>query len=274
MFGYVTARLDRLTEEERKRYNSFYCGLCHALGERHGLSSRMTLTYDMTFLVILLSSLYEPEEQGGERSCPAHPFKKRGYIRNAITDYAADMNIALSYLNLRDDWKDDGSLVSLAEAKLFESSYREVSRRYPRQCGVIKECLSELDGLEKSWKPDPDAASRTFGRLMSELFVYEEDRWSDTLRAFGMALGQFIYVMDACIDLRDDKRFYKYNPFIPLFNRPDEKEQFGDILRMLLGSCVFSFDKLPLVQDAGILRNVLCLGVWRKYNSHYKIEEE
>ena len=100
----------------------------------------------------------------------------------------------------------------------------------------------------------------------------KEDRWSEPLRRLGKALGQFIYVMDACIDLREDKRFYKYNPFVKLYNTPREKEQFEDILRMLMGECVYWFDKLPLVQDAALLRNILCKGVWIKFNEHYNVK--
>ena len=272
MFGFVSAQTGLLTEEQRKRYNAFYCGLCRALGERHGAVSRMTLSYDMTFLVILLSSLYEPTEQAGEAKCIAHPKKPRGYIKNGITDYAADMNIALSYLNLIDDWQDDGSLLSLTESALFKKSYAGVVEKYPRQCGVIGECLDTLHAIEEKFVPAPDAASECFGRLMSELFVMKEDRWSEPLRRLGKALGQFIYVMDACIDLREDKRFYKYNPFVKLYNTPREKEQFEDILRMLMGECVYWFDKLPLVQDAEILRNILCKGVWIKFNEHYNVK--
>ena len=79
--------------------------------------------------------------------------------------------------------------------------------------------------------------------------------------------------MDACIDLRDDKRYYKYNPFVKLYGRLDEMESFRDILQMLMGSCVFHFDRLPLVRDADILKNILCSGVWSKFNRHYNIKE-
>lgn len=269
MFGYVTASLAQLSEDAKKRYNAFYCGLCHALGDRHGSVSRLTLTYDMTFLVILLSSLYEPEECAGEEKCPVHRLRPKAYIRNEITDYAADMNVALSYLNCIDDWNDDRSLLSLSEAAVMRRSYDRVKSKYPRQVGVIEDCLNTLGDIEKKWTPEPDRASEAFGTLMAELFVYKDDRWSDTLRHLGRALGQFIYVLDACIDLRDDKRFYKYNPFVSLFNRPDEREQFEDILKMLMGECVFYFDKLPLVQDTELLRNILCTGVWNKFNTHY-----
>ena len=60
MFGYVIANPDSLTPEELARYKSCYCGLCRELRIRHGSLSRLTLTYDMTFLVLLLESMPWP----------------------------------------------------------------------------------------------------------------------------------------------------------------------------------------------------------------------
>ena len=274
MFGFVTAHLGKLSEEQAARYRQCYCGLCHSLKERHGELSRFTLTYDMTFLVLILSSLYEPEETENEAKCAPHPFKSQKYWQNEISDYAADMNVALAYLNCLDNWKDDWSVFSLGEAKLMEKSYNEICEKYPRQCTAMKESIEKLSALEESWTFDADAASACFGSLMAELFVYnDEDYWSGYLRRFGMALGQFIYIMDACIDLRDDKRYYKYNPMLHLFNRVDEKEQFKAILEMLMSDCVKAFEALPLLQDAELIQNILCFGVWTQYNKHYKITE-
>ena len=72
MFGYVIARKDTLSEEEQARYKGCYCGLCRALRESHGNLSRLALNYDMTFLILVLASLYEPEEQAGAARCPVH----------------------------------------------------------------------------------------------------------------------------------------------------------------------------------------------------------
>ncbi len=271
MFGFVTASLNRLSEENKARYKACYCGLCRSLSERHGSISRMTLTYDMTFLVLVLCSLYEPTEIHGEEPCPAHPLKKRAFWQTEISDYAADMNLALAYLNCLDDWEDEINLAALAEAKLMKSSYESIFKAYPRQCGAIQKAMSELKDIEQRREENPDAAAAAFGRLMAELFVIKEDRWSDTLRSFGMALGEFIYVMDACIDLRNDKRYYKYNPFVHLYGRLDEQQRFKDILEMLLADCVRSFDDLPLVQDTELIKNILCSGVWIQFNRHYGI---
>ena len=56
MFGYITADARLLTEEQQTRYAACYCGLCRRLGRECSAVSRLTLTYDMTFLVLLLSS--------------------------------------------------------------------------------------------------------------------------------------------------------------------------------------------------------------------------
>ena len=66
MFGYIGCVKEKLSEEEQKRYQSIYCGLCRNLKERYGQVERLCLSYDMAFLILLLSSLYEPEEKSGD----------------------------------------------------------------------------------------------------------------------------------------------------------------------------------------------------------------
>ena len=65
MFGYVIADLARLAEGQQTRYKSFYCGLCRALYRGYGPVPALALTYDMAFLTLFLSALYEPAEQSG-----------------------------------------------------------------------------------------------------------------------------------------------------------------------------------------------------------------
>ena len=52
-------------------YHGFYCGVCQELKEDHGQTSRVTLTYDVTFLGILLTGLYETETKRGRALCHA-----------------------------------------------------------------------------------------------------------------------------------------------------------------------------------------------------------
>lgn len=272
MFGYLTADIEKLPEESFLRYRSAYCGLCRKLRERHGEAAGLTLNYDMTLLVLFLGSLYEPEEKQGEGKCLPHPRHARQWFQSEMTDYAADMNVALAYLKCLDDWEDDGNPASLAESALFKSAYNKIETQYPRQCRAIREALDALHALEKENSEDIDAAASCFGRLMAEIFVYREDRWSGTVRAFAASLGKFIYVMDACMDLDADTIRNRYNPFRRYYGLENE-QRFRDILRMILGECVYHFDILPLVQDADIMKNILCDGLWQQFNKKYKIKE-
>lgn len=88
MFGYVIADLGRLTEAQRLRYHSVYCGLCRALYADYGAAGALALTYDMTFLTLLLAALYEPEERSGAARCLRHPARRR-VASSEFTAYAA-----------------------------------------------------------------------------------------------------------------------------------------------------------------------------------------
>lgn len=266
MFGYIIANSKILSEEEKQRYKACYCGLCRSLKKRHGQLGRMTLTYDMTFLVLVLTSLYEPQECDGCERCIVHPARKHSYSSSEISDYAADMNVALAYLNQLDNWKDDRNIFSLLHAKLLKKKYLRVTTQYPRQCGAMKTCLQQLSDFEKSGEQNPDIAANIFGKLMGELFVLREDgRWSPTLRKMGEYLGQFIYIMDAVLDLDKDIRRGRYNPFASSRNAGRGDEHFREVLSMLIGNCCMQFDILPLVTDVSLMRNILCSGVWTKY---------
>lgn len=268
MFGYVVANKEIMTEDQLRRYRACYCGLCRALRLRRGSVSRLTLTYDMAFLILFLSSMYEPEEQSGEERCVMHPGREHPYWSNEITDYAADMNLALAYLNFLDDWKDARNVVRLAGAGAFSREYARVKADYPEKCGYIEGCLRELDVIEKRGDPEPDAGARCFGKIMAAVFDYKLDSlWGGQIRGFGQALGEFVYVMDAVVDYDRDVKHGEYNPLTGLVAAGRTEEDLRHILNVLIGECAARFEALPLVRDADIMRNVLYSGVWVRYHA-------
>ena len=265
MFGYVRPNLQDLSQEDQTRYRSHYCGLCHAIGDRHGQLARMALTFDLTYLTIFLGSLYEPEENVGEGRCVPHPKKPHPWCRSAVTDYAADMTIALTYHKCLDDWQDDRSLPARGCAAWLKKAYTQVKKDWPRQCEAIEKSLTDLSRVEKRRDPSPDAAAKCFGALMAELFVMREDYWANALRAFGYSLGRYIYLLDAVCDYDKDRKKSGYNPVLLMDKQP---EAMRDTLELLLGDASAAFEKLPLLQDEAILRNILYSGVWQGYNEY------
>jgi len=182
-------------------------------------------------------------------------------------EYAADLNVYLSYYKLLDDRRDEGRHTGRGYARMLERQSRRIEPIWPRQCGVIREKLEALSGIEERREPLPDIAANVFGELMGELFVYDpEDYWVDTLRDFGQGLGRFVYLMDAAVDYERDKKSGAYNPLV-LADIPPETMR--SALTLLMGEAVRAFEHLPLEQDMSLMRNILYGGVWQKFNAAY-----
>ena len=261
MFGLVTANLPELSAEEKDRYTGVYCGICRRIKAQSSNLCRLGLRYDMAFLALLLMSLYEPEEEHGDRACKLHPLKPRPWTDCDAIRYAADMNVALAFYKFRDDRQDDKNIAAGWMEGIFAPHAQAIEARYPRQCAAIQDCIEELDRLEKENCPNPDAPANCFGRLMGELLVYREDFWAPTLRRLGMALGRFIYLADGVLDYRKDLRRGRYNPWIAM-GTGETPEIWEEYLVLAMGACTAEYEKLPLVQDKKLLDNILYSGVW------------
>lgn len=264
MFGYVVANAAQFTQEQRERYRAVYCGLCRAIGARSGQLARLSLTYDLSFLVLLLDSLEEPEQRSGANRCPTHPIKPQSWRSSRWTDFAADMNVALAYYKCLDDWQDDKNLTRLAFAKALKTAYNQIQTRWPEQCALIECVLSELSALEKADSADLDAASAAFGRLMAGLFAAPGGFFVPQLQSMGDALGRFIYVMDAVLDEEADRKRGRWNPAARFRAEQGGFEELPT-LELLMGNCTMAFEQLPLEQDLDLLRNVLYSGVWSQW---------
>ena len=68
MFGYIVMNKPEIKMKDFDMYRTFYCGLCRELREKYGISGQITLSYDMTFVIMLLSGLYEPKTTRNRRN--------------------------------------------------------------------------------------------------------------------------------------------------------------------------------------------------------------
>lgn len=266
MFGYIMANADNLSKERQARFREFYCGLCRTLRHRYGALGGLTLSYDMTFLGVLLNALYEPGETGGEERCPLHPVKRHRYADSPVLEYCADMNVALSYHKCLDDWRDDKNAVSAAEAKLLNAAYRRVLDAWPEQCAAIEDWLCEIHDIEARDLQALDPPVNATGRMLGRLFQYKKgDAWAESLGVIGDGLGRFIYLMDAYDDLPRDIRRGRYNPLKAYRDRSDYEDFCRDAMMLAVADATREFELLPIVLDADLLRNILYSGVWSKY---------
>lgn len=267
MFGYINVNSQELSEENKQMYRSYYCGLCRSLRDFCGAKGQVLLNYDMTFLVVLLTGLYEPKTESAQFTCMVHPVKKRLYRTNEIQDYAAQMNVLLAYYNLVDDWKDDKSYTKKTFAAMLKSDYERVAGNYPRQTKAVERYIEKLAEYEENKETNIDLVAGLTGEMLGEIFAWREDEWYDELRTLGFYLGKFVYLMDAYEDFRQDEKKDSYNPL--RFMETEDEQEFETLCRLMMTSmmseCAKSFERLPILLHADILRNILYSGVWSKY---------
>ena len=267
MFGYISLNTGALEPEAAERYRAHYCGLCRSLREKFGFKGQLTLSNDMTFLVLLLHSLYDPECRKGEERCAAHPLKAHPYCQSRVTDYAADMNLLLSYYKLRDDQQDDRSLIHGIGADSLQKHVRGIEEKYPEKCRAIREALRGISEQEKQNAADIDGLCNLSGRMLGEVFTLDPtDVWAPVLRRVGEGLGRFIYFMDAYEDYEQDRKKKRFNPLVSLHNQPDYEGFCRETLNLLIAEATEAFELLPLEENLDLMRRVLYGGVWMHYH--------
>ena len=263
MFGYVRPALNLLPPEERERYRGAYCGLCHAMGERHGFLARFTLNYDFAFLAILFA---RGEEETRCRRCPAHPLRKgRACACGSGMDAAADASMILTWQKLRDDVLDKGWLKGLPArilCLLFLPAYRRAKRAMPRFANRVEESLEALHKLEAERSGQLDRAADAFACvLMAAAPGTEDETHRRVLEQMLYHVGRWIYLADARDDLEEDRKQGKYNPLLLRYGQDVDDAALEDTM---LHSLEMAASALQLGQFGcrmPVLENILYLGL-------------
>ena len=276
MFGTIRILEDTLSEEERALYRGFYCGLCAVLGEKYGKRGKLALSHDLVFLAILYNGLYEEETAVREGVCLFRKGVRTERRTSACFEFAADMDVLLAYGNYLDRVYDGQKNRNAAKAAalLLKKDYEAIGLRYPHQKEAVEQYLLKLHKTEKEGENNPDAAARLTGEMLAEVLLLKEDPFAVYLRPLFYHLGRFIYLSDAYEDVEKDVAEGQYNPYAPYRLRDDFDTLVELHLKDAAGQAARSFEMLPLIRNAGLLRNILYGGIWIGYTRARKKRAE
>ena len=146
MFGYVTANEPELKVKDYHKYKAYYCGLCQSLKRQYGSAGQLTLAYDMTFVIILLTSLYESETKAESHRCKMHPLKPQPMLENEITEYAVASR-EISQAVIRRLPRYYRYLGELLESGVERISSNELSKRMKVTASQIRQDLNNFGGF-------------------------------------------------------------------------------------------------------------------------------
>lgn len=275
MFGYVRLHKPTITMGEYEQYRGIYCTLCKRLGKRYGLTARMTLSYDMTFLALLHMALEPNDPAFCPSRCSFNPSKKCLKCQNTTaTDLAADLGTLLAYYKLKDTIADEGflkKLGALAAYPFLSTARKRAKKRHPdadAACAAM--CVTQAEA-ERDKVASIDRAAEPFATLLSTLatMLAQDDKQRVILNRFGYCLGRWVYLIDAVDDLADDLKRGRYNPYALSKNlRADDEDgiaacrQYAVLtLNACLAECIAAYNLLPVRRFDGILRNILEQGM-------------
>ena len=273
MFGYVVIDKPSLRIREYDYYRATYCGLCHSMGKCTGCLSRMTLSYDMTFFVLIRELLEGTEVEFKNRRCPRHPIKKiPTVVHNSSLEYSAYVGGLLTAGKIADNLCDEKGIKRATAGFLrvfFSKMERESTKNLPQLSTLVTEKLSKLEELEKNKTASIDAPADIFGEMMSELLSYGFDGEKKLIAGtIGKRLGRWVYIVDAFDDYECDRKSGSYNPFVQLYGGKDfDEDNLISISKMLEAEMAMVYAAIDLLDEdadknrSEIIKNILCIGM-------------
>ena len=156
--------------------------------------------------------------------------------------------------------------------KMFDSVARPYVMAYSESFNKLPSCgvggpNAQTAEAEKNKETNLDLVAGLTGEMLGEIMCWREDEWQEEMRTLGFYMGKFIYLMDAYEDYEADQKKNCYNPLV--YMEKENDQEFDTFCKLLLTSmmseCAKSFERLPILLHADILRNILYSGVWSRY---------
>lgn len=270
MFGYIRPLRDELKIREYELYRACYCGLCKALKRQGTPFSNLILSYDFTFLAMLL---YEGQKAPSvcRVRCAASPFRRRKACASfPALDLCADYCVILTWWKLRDSVRDETFFRSLRDRLLgflLKGAYKKAAGRRAGYVSRVREALEALERLEGEARPSLDACADQFARLTAALAEEAPEKRRRPLEQLLYHAGRFIYIADAADDLEEDYKAGRRNVVAERFSLSEGRltEEARERLETtLLQSCRLAAAAFELMDDgcfAPVIRNIIYLGM-------------
>ncbi len=275
MFGYIRAERNELRVRELETYKAVYCSLCKKLGKSYGVLSRLTLSYDFTFLALLSMSVEDNCVTFERKRCPFNPLKKCNYCKDlSALDMPAAAAMIMMYYKLLDNINDENGIKRLGFwllKPLFGRARKKAAGLYPQIEQIVADYIAAQGALEKENCRSLDMAADPTARAMAELFMLcsVEESQKRVLNRLGYCIGRYIYLLDAACDFFDDLDNGSYNVLkdgsgeyatdYPL-NRVREQ------LYFCINEAGRAFELLNIKKYKSILGNIIYLGLEDTFN--------
>lgn len=265
MFGYIRADKGELKMREYEIYRGVYCSLCKRLGKSYGFLSRLTLSYDFTFLALLDISLKDGCTSFKPGRCAFNPAKRCNYLKDtAQLDFSASAAIIMLYYKIVDDIADEKGFKKLAAIMLkpiFSGAHKKAVRAYPEIENYVAGYMQSQKALEQENCKSVDKAAEPTAKVMADILSALSDDAGNkrALERLGYCLGRYIYLLDAACDLKDDIKTGSYNVLKSIDG--DINEYISKQLYISINEAAKAFELIDIKKHKPILGNIIYSGL-------------
>ena len=214
MFGYIRTDTPYLYIKDDVLYRAMYCGVCKGIAEVCGHRARMGLSYDVTFLSIIMHNIRGEDIKIEKQHCFTHCIRSRKMAKvDELTRRLGALNTALVYYKYTDDINDGDK--GKGKRLWFKTGFKRVKQKYPEIERIVRENMSAQEKTEKAKTDSLDRAADATANMLAEFSDYAlGESASVYTRNLFYAVGKWIYLIDALDDYDKDKKKGAYNPFL------------------------------------------------------------
>ena len=272
MFGYIRPYKPELLVKEYDVYKGVYCGLCKHLGKDFGILSRMTLSYDCTFLVMIALALKEQCPGFVKGKCVVNPLKKCNYCIGGDEEFAlvGAVSVVMTYYKVIDDIKDSGfwgKVRAYCLLPFVTHSYKKAKKSHPKIDAIFVHYMQSQAETEKDPTAGIDAAAEPTAQMLSKVFMLlsQSEEQKIILNQLGYFIGRWIYLMDAADDIDKDMGNGSFNPFVKRLmiqqEEPIKKKELHEycnsVLNQTLSPAIAAYNLLKFYQYGTNIKNTL-----------------
>lgn len=263
MFGYVRPFRAEMKCKEFDLYRATYCGLCSCMKQRYGFVAPMFLSYDLTFLALLLWE-DEPVFRPCSGRCHIKPWARKPMCPNSpALEETADKSVILTYWKLMDGIADEKGFRKLTArllALLLRPSYRKAAEFCPEFDCSVQRHLEQLGALESEKCPSIDRTADTFACLLRDAGIRDGEQ-GRVLEQILYHVGRWIYLADARDDFQEDKATGSYNPLLLRYGPEGDDEALRDTMSHSLEMAASAMQLGRFGCRGPVLENILYLGL-------------
>ena len=285
MFGYVKTDKPEMKVKEYEVYRGLYCSLCKAMGKHFGLLSRLTLSYDVTFLLLARLSFMGTLPRFDSGHCPFNPAKKCNYCCNADEElkYAASVSMMLFYHKVRDNISDGSMLKKILMYLILPWAtlkYKKAKKLYPEVADIIEESMVKQRETENKNSALTDEAAHQSAEALGRITAYNINDSENNIYRFGYGIGKWVYLTDAFDDIMKDIESDSYNVFVNKYNLKgknltDEiKQEIAEIINMSSDVFLSAYENIKNKTLSPIIANIIYEGMHKSLDRILKGEKE